>query len=206
MTSENCWNVNLTQVFLSSHITRSVRCWSLFKAHESLLVYQFLAFVKLGPFHISEKGFYLDKFYVIINILQVQLDCCDLTNFGRSGQIFKRTPIVSLNFKTERLYFVDTLLILEFLSWLRTMKPVSFIEQERKDQGDKVVRLTSLFIHTLKLTGTFRIFFSISYQAFFQLLSLYLFGKVNCLEIWPWNTAYAIGKGAKKRYYAEIHV
>ena len=74
MISENCWNVNLTQVFLSSHITRSVRCWSLFKAHESLLVYQFLAFVKLGPFHISEKGFYLDKFHVIINILQVQLD------------------------------------------------------------------------------------------------------------------------------------
>ena len=94
MISENCWNVNLTQVFLSSHITRSVRCWSLFKAHESLLVYQFLAFVKLGPFHISEKGFYLDKFHVIINILQVQLDCCDLTNFGRSGQIFKRTAVV----------------------------------------------------------------------------------------------------------------
>ena len=86
------------------------------KDHESLLVYQFLAFVKLGPFHISEKGFYLDKFHVIINILQVQLDCCDLTNFGRSGQIFKRTAIVSLNFKTEHLYFVDTLLILEFLS------------------------------------------------------------------------------------------
>ena len=62
MISENCWNVNLTQVFLSSHITRSVRCWSLFKAHESLLVYQFLALVKLGSFHISEKGFYLDKF------------------------------------------------------------------------------------------------------------------------------------------------
>ena len=86
------------------------------------------------------------------------------------------------------------------------MKPVSFIEQERKDQGDKVVRLTSLFIHTLKLTGTFRIFFSISYQASFQLSSLYLFGKVNCLEIWPSNTAYAIGKGAKKTYYAEMHV
>ena len=85
----------LWEHFLSSHVTTSVRWWSLFKAHESLLVYQFLAFIKLGPFCTSEKGFYLDKFPVIINILQVQLDCCDLTNFGRSGQIFKRIAVVS---------------------------------------------------------------------------------------------------------------
>ena len=85
----------LWEHFLSSHVTRSVHWWSLFKAHESLLVYQFLAFIKLGPFCTSEKGFYLEKFPVIINILQVQLDCCDLTNFGRSGQIFKRIAVVS---------------------------------------------------------------------------------------------------------------
>ena len=85
----------LWEHFLSSHVTRSVRWWSLFKAHESLLVYQFLALIKLGPFCTSEKGFYLEQFPVIINILQVQLDCCDLTNFGRSGQIFKRTAVVS---------------------------------------------------------------------------------------------------------------
>ena len=50
-TLKNIWDLNLTEV---SHITRSVSWCSLFEAHKSLLVYQFLAYIKLGPFRTSE--------------------------------------------------------------------------------------------------------------------------------------------------------
>ena len=40
----------------------------------------------------SKKVVYLDKFSVITSpFLQERLVCHDLTNFGRSGKIFKRT-------------------------------------------------------------------------------------------------------------------
>ena len=45
----------------------------------------------LGPFHTGDKVVYLDKFFVIANILQVQMVCPDLTNFDRGRQIFKCT-------------------------------------------------------------------------------------------------------------------
>ena len=45
----------------------------------------------LGPIRTSKKVVYLDKFSVITNALEVRTVCRDLTNFVRSGQIFKRT-------------------------------------------------------------------------------------------------------------------
>lgn len=44
-----------------------------------------------GPFCTGEKVVHLGKFSVITNILQMQMVFRDLTNFGRSGQIYKRT-------------------------------------------------------------------------------------------------------------------
>ena len=47
--------------------------------------------LEVGPFRISEKVVYFDKFSVITNILQVRMVFRDLKNFGRSGQILKST-------------------------------------------------------------------------------------------------------------------
>jgi len=44
-----------------------------------------------GPIHNSKKVVHLDKFSVITDTLQVRMVCHDLTNFGRSRQIFQRT-------------------------------------------------------------------------------------------------------------------
>ena len=48
-------------------------------------------FCVLGPIRTSKKVLYLDKFSVIANASQVRTVCRDLTNFVRSGLIFKRT-------------------------------------------------------------------------------------------------------------------
>ena len=45
----------------------------------------------LGLIRTNRKLVYLDKIFVITNVLQVQMICRDLTNFGRIGQNFKRT-------------------------------------------------------------------------------------------------------------------
>ena len=44
-----------------------------------------------GPIRTCEKVVCLDKISVTTNRLQVRIICRDLTNFGRSGQIFRRT-------------------------------------------------------------------------------------------------------------------
>ena len=43
-----------------------------------------------GPIRTCEKVVCLDKISVTTNRLQVRMVCRDLTNFGRSGQIFRR--------------------------------------------------------------------------------------------------------------------
>ena len=51
--------------------------------------------------HWKKKVVYLNKFSVITSALQVQMVCRDLTNFGQSGQIFRRTADKIYIFQTK---------------------------------------------------------------------------------------------------------
>ena len=70
----------------------------------------------------------------------------------------------------------------------------------------KVVGQTSLFTHTLKLTGLLRIHFYFPDRTSVQLSSWYRFSEANSFKIWHWNTAYTINNCAHKTKYQKMHV
>ncbi len=72
--------------------------------------------------------------------------------------------------------------------------------------GSKVIRSTSLVLHALKATRTFRIHFCFVYYAAIQHPSFYCLSKVNSFQTGLWNTTNSIHTRAKKEYHPVIHV